>query len=85
MESLYMPFVVVAVATVWLVIAFTRYFNYNRRFKYPFMGMEGDSLSKSKARYVQEADVLLRDGYKKVKSLSKSLNFPQINVYLVQG
>jgi len=67
MESLYFPFLLAIAAALWLVSAFTRYFNSNRTFNYPFVGMERDNLSRVKARYVQEADVLLRDGYKKVK------------------
>jgi hypothetical protein len=54
-------------AVVILVSAFSVFWKTHKPFDVPILGQGEDDINILKLRYVQEADVLLREGYHKVQ------------------
>lgn len=58
--------------SVLLVAFLTRHLRGPKTFDLPILGIESGDVNALKTRYVQEADVLLREGYLKVRRSDRS-------------
>jgi len=65
--------VVATAVTVVIGGAVTAYLRRPKSFNLPMVGIDNNDIATLRGRYVQEADVLLREGYQKVSRVHRYL------------